>query len=171
MRVASLGSGSKGNATILQHGATTLMIDCGFSLRQCEMRLDRLGLNVNKIDAVLVTHEHSDHSAGVEKLCNRYGIPLWTTVGTARAVFDAGFQFNRISEGCSFEIGDLSILPVTVPHDANEPLQFVFQSTINQKRFGILTDAGHVTRDALVNGEIGIGNPLSRDDLLGLFQA
>ena len=145
MRVASLGSGSKGNATIVQHGATTLMIDCGFSLRQCEQRIQRLGIQPDAIDAILVTHEHSDHSAGVERLSRQYGIPVWTTVGTARAVFDSCLDFHRLAEGTEVVIGDIRILPVTVPHDANEPLQFIFEGDLTGKRFGILTDAGHIT--------------------------
>lgn len=145
MRVASLGSGSKGNATIIQQGATTVMVDCGFSLRQCELRMQRLGIEPESLDAILVTHEHSDHSAGVERLSERYGIPLWTTVGTARAVLQNGLDFNRLSEGTVVSIGELQVLPVTVPHDANEPLQFVFEDLNSGKRFGILTDAGHIT--------------------------
>ncbi len=145
MRVASLGSGSKGNATIIQQGNTTLMVDCGFSLRQCEMRMQRLGIQPESVDAILVTHEHSDHSAGVERLSDRYGIPVWTTVGTARAVFDNLLDYNRLTEGNAVTIGELNVLPVTVPHDANEPLQYVFEHVDSGKRFGLLTDAGHIT--------------------------
>ena len=145
MRIASLGSGSKGNATIVQHGNTTLMIDCGFSLRQCDLRMQKLGVRPDSIDAILVTHEHSDHSAGVERLSNQFGIPIWTTAGTARAVFSEDLDFNRLTEGMAVVIGDIKVLPITVPHDANEPLQFVFEGELSGKRFGILTDAGHVT--------------------------
>ncbi len=145
MRVASLGSGSKGNATLVQQGNTTLMIDCGFSLRQCELRMQRLGIEPHSVDAILVTHEHSDHSAGVERLSRQYGIPLWTAVGTARAVFDSSVDFHRLIEGSEVRIGDIKVLPVTVPHDASEPLQFVFEHVATGKRFGILTDAGHIT--------------------------
>lgn len=145
MRIASLGSGSRGNATLVQHGATTLLIDNGFSLRQFDQRLQRVGLQPAQIDAVLLTHEHSDHSGGVERLCANHGIPVWTAVGTARAVFSAGFEYRRLTAGSAERIGDIEVLPITVPHDANEPLQFIFNPIDGDKRFGILTDTGHIT--------------------------
>lgn len=146
MRVASLGSGSKGNATLVQHRETTILVDNGFSLRRFRQRLDRLEIEPDSIDALLLTHEHGDHSGGVERLCAHYGIPLWTAVGTARAVLPAGFDYHRLVAGRSVTIGDLEVLPVTVPHDANEPLQFIFHQIDNGKRLGILTDTGHITR-------------------------
>ncbi len=145
MRIASLGSGSRGNATLIQHGGTTLLVDNGFSLRQFSRRLSRLGLAPETIDAVLLTHEHSDHSGGVERLCRAFGIPLWTAVGTARALFAPEFEYRPLVAGRSVGIGDLEVLPVTVPHDASEPLQFVFRQADGGKRLGILTDAGHIT--------------------------
>ncbi len=145
MRIASLGSGSRGNATLIQHGGTTLLVDNGFSLRQFGRRLSRLGLAPETIDAVLLTHEHGDHSGGVERLCRAFGIPLWTAVGTARALFAPDFEYRPLVAGRSVGIGDLEVMPVTVPHDASEPLQFVFRQADGGKRLGILTDAGHIT--------------------------
>ena len=145
MRIASLGSGSRGNATLVQYRDTTLLVDNGFSLRQFSQRLARLGLTPEAIDAVLLTHEHSDHSGGVERLCRAFGIPLWTAVGTARALFRADFDYLPLVAGTRVEIGDLEVLPVTVPHDASEPLQFIFRQADGDKRLGILTDAGHIT--------------------------
>ena len=107
--------------------------------------MQRLGIEPESIDAILVTHEHSDHSAGVERLSSQYGIPVWTTIGTARAVLDNVFDYHRLTEGYTISIGEIDVLPVTVPHDANEPLQFVFEHRGSGKRFGILTDAGHIT--------------------------
>jgi len=146
MRIASLGSGSKGNATLIQHRQTTLLVDNGFSMRRFHERLQRFDIDPGVIDAVLLTHEHGDHSGGVERLCGSYGIPLWTAVGTARAVLSPGFEYNRLVAGQKVVIGDIDVLPVTVPHDANEPLQFIFQQTDSGKRLGILTDTGHITR-------------------------
>ncbi len=145
MRIASLGSGSRGNATLVQHDGTTLLVDNGFSLRQFCKRLDRFDVEVDSIDAILLTHEHSDHSGGIERLCGAHGIPLWTTVGTARAVLTSGFDYNRLVAGRAVTIGAIEVMPITVPHDACEPLQFVFHQLDSGKRLGILTDTGHVT--------------------------
>lgn len=146
MRIASLGSGSRGNATLVQHLNTTLLVDNGFSLKQFRYRLDRLELEPDSIDAVLLTHEHGDHSGGVQRLCANHGIPLWTAVGTARAALSAEFDYQMLIAGHAVTIGEIEIVPVTVPHDASEPLQFIFRQLDNGKRLGILTDTGHITR-------------------------
>lgn len=143
MQLASLGSGSKGNATLVRNDQSCVLIDCGFSLSQFEKRLQRLAIDGQQIDAVLVTHEHSDHGAGVSRVADKYGIPLWMTVGTARALEIQ--QFEVINGDQAFSIGSLDIQAVTVPHDAAEPVQFVFTDTATQRRLGILTDSGHIT--------------------------
>jgi len=145
MQIASLGSGSKGNATLISHDKTTILVDCGFSLRQFEQRLLKLEISPNKIDAILLTHEHSDHSGGVARLSAKFSIPVWSTVGTARAVFENDFSYNPLCGGESAQIGCFDILPVTVPHDAGEPVQFVFCHVASGKKLGILTDTGHIT--------------------------
>jgi phosphoribosyl 1,2-cyclic phosphodiesterase len=146
MRIASLGSGSRGNATLVQYRDTTLLVDNGFSLKQFTRRLERLEIELDAIDAVLLTHEHGDHSGGVERLCARHEIPLWTAVGTARAAPSPDFEYQRLVAGRAVTIGGIEIIPVTVPHDASEPLQFIFHQLDNGKRLGILTDTGHITR-------------------------
>ena len=146
MRIASLGSGSRGNATLVQYRDTTLLVDNGFSLKQFTRRLERLEIELDVIDAVLLTHEHGDHSGGVERLCARHDIPLWTAVGTARAALSPGFEYQLLVAGRAVTIGGIEIIPVTVPHDASEPLQFIFHQLDNGKRLGILTDTGHITR-------------------------
>ena len=145
MRIASLGSGSRGNATLVHHRDTTLLVDNGFSLKQFLLRLRRLELEPEDIDAVLMTHEHRDHSGGVERLCASYGIPLWTAVGTARAALSPDFAYRSLVAGHRVDFGDIEVLPVTVPHDACEPLQFVFHQCDNGNRLGLLTDTGHIT--------------------------
>ena len=145
MRLASLGSGSRGNATLVQHQDTTLLVDNGFSLRKFCQRLQRFNLLPEDIDAVLLTHEHSDHSGGIARLCSNHRIPLWTAVGTARAVLPPEFEYHSLIADQPISIGTIEILPVTVPHDANEPLQFVFREIDGGKQLGILTDTGHIT--------------------------
>jgi len=145
MQIASLGSGSKGNATIVSHEKTTILVDCGFSLRQFEQRLSKLEIFPAEIDAIFLTHEHSDHSSGVIRVASKFSIPVWSTLGTARAVFDDGFNYSRVYGGEPTRIGCFEILPVTVPHDAGEPVQFIFRHIESGKRLGILTDTGHIT--------------------------
>lgn len=144
IRFAYLGSGSKGNSALVASGGTCVMIDCGFSVAAAGARLSRLGQEPGAIDALLVTHEHSDHIGGVARMARRYGIPVWMTPGTWAAAPDRDMPEVQLFN-CHepFEIGDLRIEPMPVPHDAREPCQFVF--TDGARRLGILTDAGHVT--------------------------
>ena len=142
MQVASIGSGSKGNATLVRSGDTCLMIDCGFSLSQFVKRIQRLQIDPAGIDAILVSHEHSDHASGVCRVAENYCIPLYMTVGTGNALNLSEYQV--INGGQRLEFGDLSVEVVTVPHDAAEPVQFVFTHQNSGRRRGVLTDSGHV---------------------------
>lgn len=146
MRFASLGSGSRGNATLIEAGRTRLLVDCGFGPRQLTQRLARLGLAPEDLDAVLVTHEHSDHVGGVASAAARCVIPAYMTHGTCGA---AGYQApaELFDSHAPFAIGDLEISPFPVPHDAREPVQFVFSD--GRHRCGLVTDAGHVTSHML----------------------
>ncbi len=144
MRFASLGSGSQGNALLVQAGRTTVMVDCGFGLRDCVGRLQRLGLEPDALNAILVTHEHGDHIDGVARFSGRYGTPVWATHGTARHFSeDHALPLQHIDGYQPFSIGDLQITPFPVPHDASEPAQFVLGD--GNHRLGVLTDAGSVT--------------------------
>ncbi len=144
MMLASLGSGSKGNATLVRSEKTCILIDCGYSLLQFEKRLLNLAVSAQEINAVLVTHEHSDHGSGIAKLARKYAIPVWTTVGTACAL--ALEDYQMISGGQEYLLGeDLKVQVVTVPHDAAEPVQFVFTQLTSGRRLGVLTDSGHIT--------------------------
>lgn len=143
MRYSSLGSGSRGNATLIQAGQTRLLVDCGFSLSTTEKRLAALGVSPRQLDAILVTHEHSDHIAGVERLARQYGLPVFMTPGTYRGMGEPALRFQQISLGQRFQVGDMEITPVAVPHDAREPCQYIFDS--GDCRLGILTDTGSVT--------------------------
>jgi len=144
MRFASLGSGSKGNATLIEAAKTCLLLDCGFSLKETEARLERLGKTGHDLDAVLVTHEHSDHIKGVGALARKYKLPVYLTAGT----FHQG-RFGNLpcveTINChqSFIIKDIDVQPVPVPHDAREPCQYVFQH--GNKKLGVLTDLGSLT--------------------------
>ncbi len=146
MRFASLGSGSQGNALIVEAGTTRVLLDCGFSTRSTCQRLTRLGLQAGQLAAILVTHEHGDHLAGVFSLARRHGLTVYLTHGTymAAARYSPGAACCRIIDGQSaFAIGDLEIQPYPVPHDAREPVQYRFAD--GRHRLGVLTDSGVIT--------------------------
>lgn len=146
MRFASLGSGSEGNALIVQVGATVVMMDCGFGLAATEVRLARAGLIPDDIDAILVTHEHSDHIGGVARFARKHQLPVWLTHGTAK-LFNQGALpnalINFVDPHEAFLVGDIQVTPYFVPHDAFEPVQYVFSD--GSARLGVLTDTGSIT--------------------------
>jgi phosphoribosyl 1,2-cyclic phosphodiesterase len=144
MRFASLGSGSRGNATLVSHQKTTLLVDCGFSARETEKRLQRLKINAEALTAIVITHEHSDHINGVRVLARKYNLPVYATVGTANCLAADVKEFiSEFSSHESFTINDIEINPFPVPHDAREPSQFVFNS--GKHNLGLLTDVGMST--------------------------
>ena len=150
MQFASLGSGSKGNATLVRAGATLVMIDCGFSLRETTRRLCRLGVEPQQLDAILVTHEHSDHSSGVAALSRKYQIPVYLTHGTSSTGRCEGcFELRCFNCEDDFTIGDLLVKAVAVPHDAVEPCQY--RLTWQERTLGILTDLGSITPHVVDN--------------------
>ena len=143
MRFASLGSGSEGNGLVVDSGGTRILIDCGFGVRDTKKRLARLGLSPSSLDAILVTHEHADHIGGVPAFAAKYGIPVWATFGTLAVVSERFEGMERVYGFDSherFAIGALEIQPVTVPHDAREPVQYVIGD--GARRLGVLTDIG-----------------------------
>lgn len=143
MRYCSLGSGSRGNATLIESGRTRLLVDCGFSLRSTEQRLALAGVTPEQLSAILVTHEHSDHIKGVERLARRYELPVYMTPGTHQAFGVQELPVEMIQPERDFVIGDIRIMPVPVPHDAREPCQFVFDDGFY--RLGVLSDTGSIT--------------------------
>lgn len=144
MRFAMLGSGSQGNGTLLQSGPTTILMDCGFMLRDTEARLRRLGVAPHDVTAVVVTHEHADHIGGVARFARKYRLPVWLTDGTRAGWRDGPVPRNqRVRCGECFTIGALTVEPFAVPHDAREPCQYVFGD--GRFRVGVLSDAGAPT--------------------------
>ncbi|MFA6015345.1 MAG: MBL fold metallo-hydrolase [Gallionellaceae bacterium] len=146
MRFASLGSGSEGNALLIEVGQTRILMDCGFSLSETTNRLSRLQLTPEQLHGIVVTHEHSDHIGGVARLAKKYSLPVYLTHGTLRsqlAVFSDFPLLNEISSHLPFSIGEINIHPFPVPHDADEPVQYVFSD--GTKKLGVLTDSGSST--------------------------
>ena len=158
-RFASLGSGSRGNGTLISKGSKNYLVDCGFTLKQTVMRLEKLNLAAEDLTGILVTHEHGDHIRGVLPLARKYGIPVFASHGTARARGVRGVNRGKekevtllnsqdialhvVEDERQIVLGDIWVKPVSVPHDAREPLQYIFGDESVQ--IGVLTDIGHIT--------------------------
>jgi phosphoribosyl 1,2-cyclic phosphodiesterase len=149
MRFTSLGSGSEGNALVVEvcEGASTtrVLLDCGFSVRELQRRLLRVGLDFADLDALIVTHEHTDHVGSSLMLARKVKLPVFMSWGTALAsgADDGRVDLRILWGGDALAIGDIEVHPYTVPHDAREPLQFVFSD--GDRRLGVLTDTGCAT--------------------------
>ena len=146
MKICVLGSGSRGNCTLVEAGDTVLLIDNGFSGAEIRRRLLAIGREPESITAVLVTHEHNDHIAGVGVLSRQAGVPVYANPATHGA---AGGRLGKLAAtmefgtGEAFVIGDLRIHPFAVSHDTVDPVGFVL--TDGQYRVGYCTDTGKIT--------------------------
>ncbi len=162
LRFTVLGSGSTGNATLIEAhdrvGAdayttrpTRVLIDCGVTLRALTQRLADRHVSIDDLDAVFVTHEHSDHVGCLASLMQRHRVPVWTSLGTwhgsASRVGSVTPPAAFARSGEPIDIGALRLMPFAVPHDANEPLQIV--ATDGNRRLGIATDLGEPNDDVI----------------------
>lgn len=144
VRFASLGSGSKGNGTLIDDGNTCLLIDLGFTIKEAVRRLGRLDVSPADIDAILVTHEHADHIHGVAGFARKFSTPVYLTPGTYEAKTMGQLpELRKINCHSTFTVGSFEVTPVAVPHDAKEPCQYVLCS--QGVSVGVLTDLGHIT--------------------------
>lgn len=152
IRFTSLGSGSEGNALLIEAGGshgTRLMIDCGLTVRQAIAQVQARGVDPSGLDAILVTHEHGDHISGVMALARKTGATVYLTRGTHAAVHlrsaDAcnGVSLRIIDSHAPFELGSIEVQPFPVPHDAREPVQFAI--VCGSLKLGVLTDLGMLT--------------------------
>jgi phosphoribosyl 1,2-cyclic phosphodiesterase len=149
MRFAVLGSGSAGNATLVECGGARLLIDAGFSCRELERRMHSLGVEPDTLGGVVLTHEHDDHVRGADRLARRWGVPVWATEGTlaecrglSAEVYAAA---GTLVSGTPAEVGGFLVEPFTVPHDAREPVGLVIESA-SGFRLGLVTDLGSRSR-------------------------
>ena len=142
MRFTSLGSGSGGNALVVECGRTRLMMDCGFGIADTEARLDRAGLSPADLTGIVVTHEHGDHLGGVAAFSLAHAIRIYLTRGTAQwlAPEHPAELVCHIDSHSAFAVEDIRVEPFPVPHDAREPVQFVFGD--GDVRLGVVTDLG-----------------------------
>ena len=153
IRFKNLGSGSTGNATVIEAGdgihTKRLLVDCGLGIKQLDFRLNQAGLQADEIDAIFITHEHSDHIGCARQLALRYRIPVWMSHGTHVGIGLTDFDglLNVARDSVAIDLGALQVLPFTVPHDAREPLQLT--CTDGDVRLGVLTDLGHASPHVL----------------------
>ncbi|RBP36372.1 phosphoribosyl 1,2-cyclic phosphodiesterase [Roseimicrobium gellanilyticum] len=143
-----LGSGSSGNCAVIRTDRTRLLIDAGLSGRQIMLRLEAVGMKLEDLDGVLLTHEHCDHTAGLEILCRKHQVPLFATPLTQEALQQGTFRkasprWKLMQTGAPFDFQDLRIECFPVPHDAADPVGFVI--TDEESRLGVLSDVGFVT--------------------------
>ncbi len=145
LSVSVLGSGSKGNSTLIRDDSFVLLIDNGFSGKELEKRLALQGVHGKDIDAILISHEHNDHIKGVRIVANRYNIPVYANKSCIAAsdLVDIPELVNTISAGDSFMLGPFEISPFTVSHDSVDPLGFVVKKEKNS--IACVTDLGFVS--------------------------
>lgn len=147
MRFSVLGSGSAGNAAVVECGGRRLMIDAGLSAKQLALRLQQIGIDPASLDGILLTHEHGDHVRGLKVFLKQFPIPVFATPATARVVREMGIEggnWKTFEAGQVFAIGDTTVETFAIQHDAVDPVGFVVGDDL--RRFGFLSDAGFVTR-------------------------
>jgi len=146
LRFAVLGSGSSGNSALVFSDHTRLLIDAGISSKQLHLRMAQLGIAPDELDGILITHEHRDHTRGLEVFCRKLKKPVYCNAMT-RESLESSFSNPgawRIIEGAvPFMVGDITVTGFTVMHDAVDPMGFVFERAGSM--FGFATDVGHVT--------------------------
>lgn len=146
MRMAVLGSGSGGNATLVQCGSTLILVDAGLSAKQLVLRMEKLGVQPEQLNAILLTHEHSDHARGIDVLLRQREIPVYANALTREALsykMKSTIPWRVFHSGQDFDLGELSIQAFKIPHDAAEPVGFVLNGA--DTKLSLLSDVGHVT--------------------------
>jgi len=145
VRVCVLGSGSKGNCTLLATEKTRLLIDAGLSCRETYARLAALGERSDGLDAVVISHEHTDHINGLRVLAQAGNLPIYISRPTREVVsWESKIdRFEHFAAGEKFSIGDIEITPFSIPHDAVDPVAFTFDA--QGIRISLVTDLGYVS--------------------------
>jgi len=154
MRFCSIASGSSGNCIYIGSESTHLLIDTGIAGKKIEEGLNSLGLTSQDIDAVLVTHEHSDHIGGLGVFSRKSGADVYATEGTNKGMFQKGklgdmskSKINIVNYGCDYEIGDLVVSVTKVSHDTLEPCAYTVRQ--QNKKAGVITDLGTYDEDII----------------------
>ena len=144
-----LGSGSAGNSALIATDHCRILVDGGLSARQIVLRLEQCGVSPEQLDGVLLTHEHGDHVCGLEVLCRKFHVPIYANALTAEAVrcdcaLDRHRNWRIFRTGAEFSMCDITVQPFPVPHDAVDPVGFVFSAASSS--LGFITDLGSVTK-------------------------
>ncbi len=146
VRVVPLGSGSSGNATLVEFGPRRILVDAGLSARELALRLARVGTPPGRLDAILLSHEHHDHARGVERFAVKHRVPVFTTPEALAELNLAPRHvgaWHPFEPGMRFDLLGVTVDPFAVPHDAVNPVGFVLEA--GGVRVGIATDLGHAT--------------------------
>lgn len=146
MSMAVLGSGSGGNATLVRCGSTHILVDAGLSAKQLVLRMEMLGVVPEQLDAILLTHEHSDHARGVDVLLRKREVPVFANALTREALshkMKSHIPWKIFHSGQAFDLGELMINAFRIPHDAAEPVGFILNG--NNTQLSMVSDVGHVT--------------------------
>jgi phosphoribosyl 1,2-cyclic phosphodiesterase len=141
-----LGSGSSGNAVLVECDGSRILIDCGFGTRTLAGRLKAISVTPDSIDACIITHDHTDHVKGAKGASKRWGWALFATHGTARAAELTGAKVHRFRPGMTIEFPRITVESTPTPHDAHESVGFVVMSRSTGARAGLFYDVGHVSR-------------------------
>lgn len=148
LRVVVLGSGSRGNAVVVESGPHRLLLDAGFSCRELERRMNAVGIDPTTIEAVVLTHEHRDHTCGVERFSRRHEVPVHATEGTlaeTRLCPKAAKRTVTLRSGERYEVAGFEVEPFAIPHDAREPVGLVVEDSAGH-RLGLASDLGSRSR-------------------------
>jgi phosphoribosyl 1,2-cyclic phosphodiesterase len=143
MELFVLASGSSGNAAVVRAGGRTVLVDVGVTRIQVVRRMEAMGLDPDTVDAILITHEHSDHVKGLDVFSRRHPAPVWATRGTWSRLNVRCASGGELISGGELRLGDLTITPVATSHDAAEPVAFVFSD--QRHRAALCTDTGLFT--------------------------
>ena len=143
LELYSLISGSSGNCSLVTDGKTNILIDCGTSGKRALLALEKVGIAPQTICAILVTHEHTDHTSGVGILARKLGVPIYATNGTHRSMNIGKInetQISFVTPDITYDIGGIGVTPFSIPHDAQDPCGYSF--TDGRKKVTIATDIG-----------------------------
>ena len=147
MELFSIASGSSGNCICVGNDRSHVMIDAGVSGKRIEEGMNTYDYTTSDMDGILITHEHSDHIMGLGVIARKYGLPIYATKGTVDAILTSSSVgkidtdlFHVIEAGVEFAVGDLTIMPMSISHDAADPVAYLL--TDGTRRIGVVTDLG-----------------------------